>query len=217
VKSGVRKVPNLILAQGIPILKYPGPTPVIVNRVLKEKILWGIRKWEQHKEIGVTIELAQLEDEWDEILAKSEGIISEDEAEVVSSGKEEEGSDAGTVWPRFSFYDPMKAGSDDASSFWQQQETSPLSNNRISWTTHLRQVDRFLEKAVLERGKQYALLGDRLFHEVIVKERELKEQERKEKKHTRRMARKQAESIFGAEGDGESQVEQPSSVASGFI
>jgi len=111
----------------------------------------------------------------------------------------------------------MKAGAADASSSWQQQRTNPLSENRISWTTHLREVDRFLEKAVLERGKQYALLGDRLFHEVVVKERELKEQERKEKKHTRRMARKQAGSIFGVERDEEGQAEQPSSIASGFI
>ncbi|KIW67708.1 hypothetical protein PV04_06940 [Phialophora macrospora] len=218
VRAGVRKVPNLILAQGIPLLKYPGPTPVLVNRVLKEKIRWGVRKWEQHKDVQRRIQIAEWEDEWDSILAR-EGNIADDDGGRGGLVEGEEGqrsANSHVPGTKIRYYDPHNDG---ASTTPKQQPGSGFKP-RISWATHLRQVDRMLELAVMERGKQYALLGDRYWHEVVVKERELKEQERKERKHARRMARKQASSIFGAEGefsDPADQDLQPSSVSSGFI
>jgi hypothetical protein len=214
----VRKVPNLILAQGIPLLKYPGPTPVLVNRVLKEKIRWGIRKWEQHKDMQRRIQIAEWEDEWDNILARVGNIVEDDDGDGgLEEGEEQQTSaDAHVPRRRNRYYDPHNV---DAGAMPKQQP-GPGFKPRISWATHLRQVDRLLEVAVMERGKQYALLGDRFWHEVVVKERELKEQERKASKHARRMARKQASSIFGAEGEMSEQADedlQPSSISSGFI
>lgn len=74
IKYGVRKVPNFMLTHGIPLLKYPGPTPVLMNRVLKNKILWGTRKFQQHGEMQEILELAEREDEWDVILEREHGI-----------------------------------------------------------------------------------------------------------------------------------------------
>ncbi|EXJ59106.1 hypothetical protein A1O7_06537 [Cladophialophora yegresii CBS 114405] len=233
VKTGVRKVPNLILAQGVPLLKYPGPTPVLVNRILKEKIRWGVRKWEQHKDVRRRIQIAEWEDEWDDILAEEGNFVDDDDggAGAGADGLLMEGDEGlGSVKPhvsgtRIRYYDPQNEVADTASATGASRKQQPGSGlkPRLSWTTHLRQVDRELELAVMERGKQYALLGNRYWHEVVVPERELKEQERKVRKHARRMERKarvQASSIFGTEGQvpgREDQDLQPSSVSSGFI
>ncbi|KAJ9607497.1 Cytosolic Fe-S cluster assembly factor nar1 [Cladophialophora chaetospira] len=194
IKAGVRKVPNLILAQGIPVLKYSGPTPVLVNRVLKEKILWGVRKWEQHKSIQHTLAIAEWEDEWDRILADKAGIRDDD------GDREGQRLNQRVQGTKIRFYE--------------------LQRHENSWTTQLHEVDHSLKGAVMDRGKQYALLGDRYWHEVVVKERELKENERKEKKHERRMARKAASGVHDLAGEifGQQGEElQPSSVSSGFI
>ncbi|ETI21930.1 hypothetical protein G647_06000 [Cladophialophora carrionii CBS 160.54] len=224
VKSGVRKVPNLILAQGVPLLKYPGPTPVLVNRVLKEKIRWGVRKWEQHKDIRRRIQIAEWEDQWDSIVARVGNIVddNDDNGAGAGGGPLVEGAEgqrsAKSHNPRATirYYHPPIEGAGTS----PKQHPGSGFKPRISWATHLREVDRGLELAVLERGKQYALLGERYWREVVVKERELREQERKERKHARRMARKQASGIFGTEGQVPTQHDQdlqPSSVSSGFI
>ena len=129
IKAGVRKVPNLILAQGIPILKYSGPTPVLLNRVLKEKIQWNVRKWDQHKALENTIALAEREDEWDDILAKQAGVIEEPESQKNLSRRM-----PGTI-------------------IWFA-ESGPGS----SWTKDLREVDLSIKRAVMERGSRYAKL-----------------------------------------------------------
>ncbi|OCT52155.1 hypothetical protein CLCR_08718 [Cladophialophora carrionii] len=228
VKTGVRKVPNLILAQGIPLLKYPGPTPVLVNRVLKEKIRWGVRKWEQHKDIQRRIQIAEWEDQWDSILARIGNIVDHDDADDDDGGA---GAGADLLAERDGVQRSAKSHNPRGTTRYYHRPvegagTSPKQHPssgfkpRISWATHLREVDRGLELAVLERGKQYAVLGERYWHEVVVKERELREQERKERKHARRMARKQASGIFGTEGHVPTQHDQdlqPSSVSSGFI
>ena len=226
VKTGVRKVPNLILAQGIPLLKYPGPTPVIVNRVLKEKILWGIRKWEQHKDVLSRIQIAEWEDAWDMTLAEEQMLINEDEAFLRDADAEEDGDSSTHVSkPRIAFTDHKTHvnGKRSASASGRRKGVHHNITPRLSWTMNLREVDRSLEAAVLDRGREYALLGDRYFHDVIVKERELKERERKEKKHARRMASKEAvvskeaAVIFGKGEEFQAADEQPSSLASGFL
>lgn len=203
----MRKVPNLIIAQGIPLLKYPGPTPVLVNRVLKEKILWGVRKWEQHKEMQVGIQIGEWEDEWDDILAREGGIMDDDGSEA--EPPKEIRRDKSQVNIRF--YDPESTSSSSStfsSSLSSDRHTQP---RQVSWTTAVRAVDRQIELSVWERGKKYAMLGNRYFEEVIVPERELKEKERKEAKHARRMARKAAAAeVVGQDGE-------VSSIASGFV
>jgi len=180
----------------------------LVNRVLKEKILWGVRKWEQHKEMQVGIQISEWEDEWDDILATEGGVMDDDGSEV--EPPIEMKRDKSQVNIRF--YDP------DSTSSSSTTFSSSLSSDRhntqprqVSWTTAIRAVDRQIELSVWERGKKYAMLGNRYFEEVIVPERELKEKERKEAKHARRMARKAAAAeVVGQDGE-------VSSIASGFV
>ena len=180
---------------------------MILNRVLKEKILWGVRKWEQFKDIEGLVRIAEWEDEWDGIVARHGGVEVEDG--VDEEREEQKGLDfRSESGRRIYYYDPLNGAG--------QGRGSMVSKPRISWATHLREEGRAVQVAVMERGKKYAELGDRYFHEVIVKERELKERERKEGKHARRMARKQAAGIFNADGKIAEELD-PSSVASGFI
>ncbi|KIW91105.1 uncharacterized protein Z519_07999 [Cladophialophora bantiana CBS 173.52] len=218
LKSGIRKVPNLILAQGVPLLKYPGPTPVLMNRVLKNKILWGVRKWAQHQDISEKIQLGEWEDEWDVILAREQGITESDDAangngQVGQWGEQaEKGGEKTSSVINMRFVNPKRYSIGNEKNNNQPPSRSLPPATRVSWTLALRQVDRQLEQAVHTRGRQYAELGDK-YWQVVLKERELKERERREKKHARRMARKQATSIFGTEvRDG-----PVSSTSSGFI
>jgi hypothetical protein len=201
IKSGVRKVPNLILAQGIPLLKYPGPTPVLLNRILKEKINWNLLKWEQHKDLEYKIEIGEAEDQWDLLLAGHEGIVS-DERDSTEEKPSTDGNESG-LRIRFVSSDSATRG----------VQSSPAGN--VSWTKDMREVDQGVYAAVLKRGKDYAELGAKYWKEVILPERELKEKERREAKHARRMARKGLP-LGGGWSDPER--EQPgSSLDSGYL
>lgn len=173
VKSGIRKVPNLILTQGIPVLKYPGPQPVLLNRVLKTKVKWSIKKMQQHSSLEEQIQLAESEDQWEDILARDHG-------ETVCRDRDSDRTQA-------------------------PSET---------YAATTRQADFELWRAFIARGKKHTQLGQKLW-KVVLAERELKEKERREAKHARRMARKKATGEL-ARGQ-EDPLNETSSVASGFI
>ncbi|EXJ82139.1 hypothetical protein A1O1_08208 [Capronia coronata CBS 617.96] len=158
VKAGVRKVPNLIVTQDVPILKYPGPQPVLLNRVIKQKALWGVKTFQQHKELENAAHLADCEDDWDAILYRDHRIIPPGDKLL-----------KGTVG-----VDRALAGSQGG-----------------TWAGTFRQADQELELKAHERGRKHAELGRKLW-QIVLDERELKEKERREAKHQRRMARKSA-------------------------
>ncbi|OAL34239.1 hypothetical protein AYO20_06494 [Fonsecaea nubica] len=218
VKSGVRKVPNLMLTQGIPLLKYPGPTPVLMNRVLKNKLQWGVRKWAQHLDLAARIQVAEWEDEWDGILAREKGITESQETGTAYAQPEKQGAETQQDHNEASSSVSIQVVGLNRYNVREKrdQKRQPASDSpaapKASWTLALRQVDRQLEQAVQARGRQYAELGDK-YWQVVVKERELREKERRERKHARRMARKKATDISKTdEGN-----EPVSSVSSGFI
>jgi len=68
------------VTQGIPVLKYPGPQPVLLNRILKSKTQWGIKMYQKHEELEQGAHLAECEDEWDMILQKTHGVTDTDAA-----------------------------------------------------------------------------------------------------------------------------------------
>jgi hypothetical protein len=174
VKSGVRKVPNLIVAHGIPLLKYPGPVPVLVSRVINQKYRWSRRQWDRHGELQNTMQLANWEDEWDQTLARNSSI-------------------------------PLD----------YLDEGDGKGSKKKRWTEQVQKALKQISNAVGTRGRQYAKLGDRYFHEVIVKERELKEAERKEAKRLRRIARKQArDEATSTDGRSDDEI---NGISSGFL
>lgn len=224
VRSGLRKVPNLMSAHGIPMLKYPGPTCVLVNRVIKEKILWGIRKWDQHQDMEERIAIGELEDAWDKTLAEFAG-ISEDDGDAGQGNDESQSlvytTNAGKV-VKIYYYDPtVQVVQDNGDEKAPGNGSTKQAQRRpqISWTAQTRHVDHVLADAVKERGRQYTLLGERYWNEVVLKEREMREAERREKKHQRRMARKTALGVFFSEDGAKegSDSSETSSVTSGYI
>ncbi|KIV78641.1 hypothetical protein PV11_06274 [Exophiala sideris] len=148
VRSGVRKVPNLIVTQGIPVLKYSGPQPVLLNRVIKNKVKVGLRRFKQHEGLEIGADLAECEDDWDHIIRKHHGI---DDAKA-----------------------PGRSTSDQA-----------------TWRQTFVDADHELTDKYVDQQRKHADLGKRLW-QIVLAERELKEKERREAKHERRMARKQA-------------------------
>jgi hypothetical protein len=194
VKSGVRKVPNLLVTQGIPLLKYPGPQPVLLNRVLKSKTEWGIKMWQKHKHMEEGAHLAECEDEWDEILRREHGIVDEEEAAGGGGGGGEASDGHGHHAP-----------SDYFVPFGQQQSLSSSSvkqsNTSDTWAGTFRAADKELEGQVLARGRKHADLGRKLW-QVVLAERELKEKERKEARYLRRMARRNLSEPGEGQGEG---------------
>ncbi|KAL2410607.1 hypothetical protein ABEF95_002752 [Exophiala dermatitidis] len=165
VKAGVRKVPNLIVTHGIPVLKYPGPQPVLLNRVLKHKTMWGIKMWQRHKELENAAHLADTEDDWDAILYRQHGV---------------------------------KYPSDKLLKGTIGLDRLPAATNGGTWGGTFREADQELEQKVQDRGRKHDELGRRLW-QIVMDERELKEKERREAKHNRRMARKRAAAAMQAD------------------
>lgn len=149
VRTGVRKAPNLIVTQGVPVLKYPGPQPVLLNRVIKNKVKRGIKMYKQHEQLEDGAHLAECEDDWDHIIRAHHGI---DERQ--SSGRNRHAPEA-------------------------------------TWRQTFVDADADLEHKFVDRQRKHADLGRRLW-QIVLAERELKEKERREAKHERRMARKKA-------------------------
>jgi hypothetical protein len=78
VRGGVRRVPNLVTAQGIPFLRYSKPQPVSLSRVIRQKVLWNEKKWTHRGVLEEQIHLAGFEDEWDRILEREHGLTNVD-------------------------------------------------------------------------------------------------------------------------------------------
>ena len=139
--------------------------------------------------------LGAWEDEWDDILREKFG---------VPDSMSEMGRDGGV----------NLVGSG-------QFRPSPSSADTSSWAGTFRLVDKELEQKVQAAGRRYAELGRKLYR-IVVAERELKEKERREAKHERRMARKRAaaaaeESKREAGEEDLDDQEEKSSLTSGYV
>merc|ERR1712230_203398 len=122
------------------VFEHPAPLPVLLNRVIKNKVKWGIKKFNQHHALEDLALLAACEDEWDDILRRQHGLSKAEE---------------------------------------------------LGWAQTVREVDSQLEQKLAATMRKNTELGKRLW-DVVVAERELKEKERREARHERRMARKRA-------------------------
>ncbi|KAI1616048.1 hypothetical protein EDD36DRAFT_414959 [Exophiala viscosa] len=154
IRTGVRKPPNLIITQGIPILKYSGPQPVLLNRVIKNKVKVGLKRFKQHEEMEEAAHLAECEDDWDHILSKRHGI---GDAKALGRNK----------------------------------------NHEATWRQTFVDADNELTDKYIDQQRKHAHLGKRLW-QIVLAERDLKEKERREAKHERRMARKKAAADLAA-------------------
>lgn len=63
-----RKVPNYLITSGIPLLKYPGPQSVLMNRVIRQKWKRNVKRQEKIDLFEEDRLLAATEDDWDELL-----------------------------------------------------------------------------------------------------------------------------------------------------
>ncbi|KIW99676.1 uncharacterized protein Z518_11089 [Rhinocladiella mackenziei CBS 650.93] len=178
IKSGVRKVPNLIVTQGIPVLKYPGPQPVLLNRVIKSKITWGVKMFQKHLALEQAAHLAECEDEWDMILREEHGVLE--------PGAHEEDNDGSS-------------------------ESLGTGEGETTWAATIRAADMGIAKKVMARNRQNAEMGAKLW-QVVLRERELKEQERREAKRQRRNERRIAAVAEWADNlsDSSKEAETPS-------
>ena len=162
-----RKVPKYIITSGIPVLKYPGPQPVLMNRVIRQKWKRNNKRQEKIKLLDEDREFAANEDNWDLLVKKF--------------GMEDIGDRPNTIGggvPGIFSDDAFDRGS------WQDSFTLALYEYRAA---HRREETRSKE------------FGERLYN-VLKEERDLRERERREAKHERRMERKraQAEVILSA-------------------
>lgn len=68
-----RKVPRYLITSGIPVLKYPGPQPVLMNRIIKQKWRWNIKSLEILASLEQGRNMAEHEDVWDELIQQHWG------------------------------------------------------------------------------------------------------------------------------------------------
>lgn len=81
IKGGKRRVPKFTAVQGVPFLLYSKPQPLSLGRLLRQKIAWQLKKWDQRTKLTEgTIPLGESEDGWDSLVAlqaKQEGLPTE--------------------------------------------------------------------------------------------------------------------------------------------
>lgn len=152
IKAEKRKVPYLVVTQGVPFLRYPGPQPQSLSRVIRQQHRWWEKKWEQKLDLEADITLAQWEDRWDQIVGRQirHSSMDPDTAETLRANEERE-------------FDG-------------------------SWASALREVHTGISQQIRERDIQRAEMGRQMW-QVIVRERELAKQEKREAKQKRRQTR----------------------------
>jgi hypothetical protein len=81
ITGGKRRVPKFIAVQGIPLLLYSKPQPLSLGKVLRQRLAWQTKKWDQRSKMAEeTIPLCEYEDAWDSIVAlqgRQEGLANE--------------------------------------------------------------------------------------------------------------------------------------------
>lgn len=80
---GVRKVPTLVNANGVPFLRY-GKQPANLSRVIRQKINARQALLDRHYEMVDRLAMAEAEDQWDKFIRENAGYKE-------SSGEEEGG------------------------------------------------------------------------------------------------------------------------------
>lgn len=71
--SGVRQIPKLVHANGIPILRYKKPQPHMLSVMIKSKIQQRQIRHDRKVLLGRMIDMGQNEDEWDDIIETETG------------------------------------------------------------------------------------------------------------------------------------------------
>lgn len=75
IKGRRRRVPYLVVTQGIPFLRYGKPQPVSLGRYLRQRVQWEQKQWTEKSSLEKSIALAEWEDRWDYIVEKEHGIL----------------------------------------------------------------------------------------------------------------------------------------------
>lgn len=71
IRGGKRRVPRFVSVQGIPFLRYSKPQSPTLGRVLRQKIAWNIKKWDQRGKLAeVNIRWGENEDAWDALVTQ---------------------------------------------------------------------------------------------------------------------------------------------------
>ncbi|KAK5044892.1 hypothetical protein LTR84_010264 [Exophiala bonariae] len=65
-----RKVPRYLITSGIPVLKYPGPQPVLINRIIKQKWRRNYKSVEMLESLEEARNMAEHEDVWDDLVER---------------------------------------------------------------------------------------------------------------------------------------------------
>ena len=164
IKSGRRRVPNLVSAQGIPFLRYSKPQPVSLSRVLRQKQSWTLQKWEQKKELEYDLVIANWEDQWDDII----------ERQISEETSQEEESEESTLFEPQDF--------DSREEDW---------GDRMSWNYAVRMAEEEITQKIMAKDQLNAAMGAKMW-EIVLKERELAAQEKIATRDQRRIERKAA-------------------------
>lgn len=73
--SGRRHIPKLVWANGIPMLRFKKPQSTFLSRIITSKIKQKDRSITSFHELEHFIDLAMMEDTWDEILRREFGAV----------------------------------------------------------------------------------------------------------------------------------------------
>ncbi len=120
IKGGKRRVPKFVAVQGVPFLLYSKPQPQSLGRLLRHKIAWQLKKWDQRTKLTEeTIPLGIYEDAWDTLIASQEKVERHSNRTSVPVDNENGTSANPTSWNTASQFAEMSLG-DQIRSFEQR-------------------------------------------------------------------------------------------------
>lgn len=89
IRGGKRRIPKFVTVQGVPFLRYSKPQPQILGRLLRQKIAWQKKKWDQRTTLTEeTIPLGVCEDAWDALVASQEKVEGHSNGTTVPEDRE---------------------------------------------------------------------------------------------------------------------------------
>jgi hypothetical protein len=138
--QGIRRVPVLVDANGLPFIRYKKPQPENVSRMLRQKLEQRQKLWNHlHNLESYFLPLAEYEDKWDAIVERN-------------TGKKLDGVDREAT-----FWNEMKAAKISTQELMRKEVTK--QKDRVQVMTNIILKER--ELAALERDERRKLAREK--------------------------------------------------------
>ncbi|CZR61042.1 uncharacterized protein PAC_10938 [Phialocephala subalpina] len=182
--TGRRHVPKLVGVHSVfPFLRFKKPQSPYLSRILRNKVKKKHLRYERIDEMDELVAMGELEDGWDKILEHYDQVDSSKEGRKDQS-LELEVDEEEQKWKPDPKLDPSLEWEVDEQAGEDEWKPGPYWYD--SWTSAAKRAINDTWKANNREGKKAKKLGEKMA-EIIEQEKNLAEEERRERRHLKNM------------------------------